>query len=504
MLRHRSRVGLAASTSGAGWVACAVLFAAVSADAAPAAPSVSATSDGLAGRRLAIDTPLHMYATPSAPVSPTIYLERCKGGCLIHKGATNDARTNTSTIPAQDSPIGEFANSLGQIGTAADAEWGQVVQCMKEVYSPYNVAVTDVKPTSGAYHEALIAGLPTDIGQSNDILGLAPLASDCSAIDNVISFTFANRHPPAARVLNICWTASQESAHAFGLDHEYQFVAGSTSACKDPMTYRTDCGGEKFFRNEPADCGETATRPCKCGATQNSHQKLLSVFGAGTPITGNPTVTLTSPLASGGGLGRSVTVSAGCKRGVAHVDLLLNGYKWVDQPGASFGLSGQADPSAYAIAVPTALPDSIIDVQVVAYDDLDAKTESPVVTVTKGAPCASAATCAKGQKCEAGKCFWDPPAGEIGDSCAYPQFCQSGLCTGTKDQQICTQSCIPGVADGCPAGFSCVMSSATDGVCFFSSSGGCCSVDRSGQGWLVPGGTAAILLGLVRRRRRRR
>jgi len=508
MLRHMARAGW--GTPGALGVLCAVVLAAAPADAAPASGSVTtpatpAASDGLPGRRLAIDTPLHMYATPSAPVSPTIYLERCKGGCLIHRGAVNDARTNTSTIPIQDSTVGEFANSLGQIGTAADAEWGQVVQCMKEVYSPYNVAVTDVKPTSGAsYHEALIAGLPTDIGQSNDILGLAPLAGDCSAIDNVISFTFANRHPPAARVLNICWTASQESAHAFGLDHEYQFVAGSASACKDPMTYRTDCGGEKFFRNEPANCGETATRPCKCGATQNSHQKLLSVFGAGTPITGTPTIALTSPPVSGGTLGRSVTVQAGSKRGVVRVDLLINGYKWVEQPGAAFLLDGQPDPSTYAIVVPATLPDSIVDLQAIAYDDLDASAQSPVVTETKGAPCASAATCAKGQQCEAGKCFWDPPTGELGASCAYPQFCQSGICTGTKEQQICTQSCIPGVADGCPAGFSCVMSSATEGVCFFSSSGGCCSVDRSGQGWLVSGGITAVLLGLVRRRRRRR
>ncbi len=515
MLRHRSRWSWVSSRFGTFGVLGAALFAALPADAAPApgspqapatssAPTTLTTSDGLPGRRLAIETPLDQYATPNAPVSPTIYLERCRGGCLIHRGAANDARTNTSTIPNQDSTVGEFANSTGQIGSAADAEWGQVVQCMKEVYSPYNVTITDVKPSAGAsYHEALIAGLPTDIGQTSDILGLAPLAGDCSAIDNVISFTFANRHPPAARVYNICWTAAQESAHAFGLDHEYEFVAGNVSACSDPMTYRTDCGGEKFFRNAAAICGETATRPCKCGPTQNSHGKLLSVFGPQTPITGPPTVVLTSPV-SGGTFGRSVIVQAGSKRGVAHVDLLFNGYKWALAPGAAFTADGQPDPFDYTIPVPAALPDGVIDIEAIAYDDLDASAETPVVTLTKGAPCASAATCAEGQKCEAGKCFWDPPTGELGDSCTYPQFCQSGICTGTKDQQICTQNCIPGVADGCPAGLSCVRSSATDGVCFFSTGGGCCSVDRGGQGWFVHGGIAAILLGYLRRRRRRR
>jgi len=472
----------------------------------PAQPTAQPTidqPDPLPGRRLAIDTPLEMYATPSVGISQTLYLERCKGGCVVHMGP-NDARTNTSTIPAAvNSTIGEYANSLGMTGAAADAEWAQVVQCMKEVYSPYNVVVTDVKPTSGSsYHEALIAGLPGDIGQSNDILGLAPLASDCSAIDNVMSFTFANRHSPTARVFNICWTAAQESAHAFGLDHEYSF-SNNRSACNDPMTYRTDCGGEKFFRNEAASCGETNVRPCRCGGSQNSHLKILSVFGAGMPITGTPTVALVTPAATDSLLGRSVVAHASAKRGVARVEVLFNGYKWAEAPGAPFGRDGQG-AADYPVIVPAALPDSIVDVKAVAYDDLGISAESAVVTVTKGAPCATAATCAKGQKCEAGKCFWDPPTGELGDSCTYAQFCKSGICTGTKDQQICTQPCIPGVADACPSDFACVMSSATEGVCFFASSGGgCCSVDRSGQGWLVHGGIAAVLIGFVMRRRRR-
>jgi hypothetical protein len=487
---------------------CAALLVAAPAAAAPASSPRPASTPSmftdLPGRRLVVDTPVERSVAPSAQVSQTLYLERCKLGCQVHQGP-NDARTNTSTIPvAATSTVGEFANSLGLTGASADAEWAQVVQCMKEVYSPYNVVVTDVKPTSGAsYHEALIAGLPGDIGQSSDVLGLAPLANDCSAIDDVISFTFANRHPPTGRVLNICWTAAQESAHAFGLDHEFSF-SNNRSACNDPMTYRTDCGGEKFFRNEAASCGENTARPCKCGTSQNSHLKILSVFGAGTPITGAPTVLLASPKAGGGTLGKSVVATAGATRGVARVAVFFNGFKWAEAPGAAFQSNGQPNPSTYNILVPAALPDSIVDVKAVAYDDLGASTESAVVTVTKGAPCTTASTCAKGQKCEAGKCFWDPPSGELGDSCTYAQFCKSDLCTGTKDQLICTQACIPGVADACPSGFSCVMSSATEGVCFFASDGGgCCSVDRSDHGWWVHGGIAAALLGFVTRRRRR-
>jgi MYXO-CTERM domain-containing protein len=139
---------------------------------------------------------------------------------------------------------------------------------------------------------------------------------------------------------------------------------------------------------------------------------------------------------------------------------------------------------------------------VVAYDDLGASSESPVITVTRGGPCTSASTCATGQKCEDGKCFWDPPVGELGDSCAYPQFCKSNVCTGTATQEVCTQNCIPNTADSCPSGLSCVAQTADQGVCFFDDSGGCCSTsDRTA--WWAHGGIAALVLGLATRRRRR-
>ena len=470
--------------------------------AAPAAPTALLTIDGVPGRRVTVDTPHTQRA--AGPVSRTIYLERCKGGCAIHQGS-NDARTNTSTIPMKlESTVTEFANSAGATGAAADSEWNQIATCMKEVYSPYNVVVTDVKPTSGSYHEAVIAGQPGNIGLAADILGVAPLASDCSAIDNVISFSFANHHPPTDRVFNICWTAAQESAHAFGLDHEFSFVNGSRSACSDPMTYRNDCGGEKFFRNEAANCGETAARPCKCGASQNSHGKLVGVFGAGTPSTGKPSAVVTSP-AAGTVLGTTVSVQAGAQRGVARVELYFNGYKWTEQPGAAFGLRGQPNPSSYAVRVPNELPNSVVDVQAIAYDDLGISTASVEVKgVTKGAPCATASTCAKGQKCEAGKCFWDPPAGEIGDDCSFAQFCKSGLCTGTAQQQICTQECIPGVVGGCPDHFDCVMSSPGQGVCFFAKDeSGCCSTGGGGGAWWLHLGLGAVAFGFAVRRRRR-
>jgi len=141
--------------------------------------------------------PAKRSATPPPAISKTIYLERCKGGCTITSdGNTQNAQTLQSPIPNPGTyNVSEFENAAHQPGTAADAEWNMLVQCMKEVYSPFNVVVTDVKPTGGlTYHLALVAGTPGDINLGNDILGIAPLASDCSAQDNAISFSFANAH----------------------------------------------------------------------------------------------------------------------------------------------------------------------------------------------------------------------------------------------------------------------------------------------------------------------
>lgn len=463
-----------------------------------------------AGPRLAVPTPIELYATPHAQIAGTIYLERCRGTCTITQGP-NDARALVSSIPMKPtSTIAEYKNGAGQTGPDADAEWDALVQCMREVYSPFNVRVTDVKPTNETYHMAIIAGGPADIGFGPDILGVAPLASDCSPQDNVISFSFANAHQQTeftSRVNNLCWTAAQESAHAFGLDHQYEFLGDKRSSCNDPMTYRNDCGGQKFFRNASASCGEFQARACRCGSSQNSHVKLLTVFdpSGAAPLIQPPTVALTLPKATDTTLGSSVAADAGSKRGVSKVELFINGFKWAEVKGAAFGAAGQANPSSYPIPVPASLPNSIVDVKIRAFDDLGNFTDSAVMTVTKGAPCMTADTCAKGQKCEAGRCFWEPATGELGDECEYAQFCVSGICRGTAELQICTQDCVPGVSDACPSGYSCVPTEANSGICFVADDGGCCSTSRGRAPW-APIAIATLTLGLlvVRGRRRRR
>jgi MYXO-CTERM domain-containing protein len=356
---------------------------------------------------------------------------------------------------------------------------------------------------------AVIAGKPGNIGLGNDILGIAPLAGDCSPQDNVISFSFANHHGNNERVNNLCWTAAQETAHALGLDHEYMFSDGQ-SACNDPMTYRFDCGGQKFFRNKAASCGENEVRQCRCGGSQNSHLKIKAVFGEGTSLIPAPTLQVNSPTnGSAVTAMQIVAAQAGSKRGVNKVELWLNNYKWTEAKGAPFLANGQTIPSDYVLRFPATVPAGVIDIVVKAYDDLHLGTTAPTITVTKGMPCSAATDCNKngiqGQKCEAGKCFWDPPTGKLGDACDYAQFCETGICTPTNEGGFCSQDCVVGIDGACPNGFTCQPTGGANGQCIPEDpGGGCCSVGNDTGAVWMHFGVSALVLGFVVRRRRKR
>ena len=480
----------------------ALLAAALLASPAPAAAEAPTGDEPV---RMFVRLPRESFIQ-HATVSPILVLERCVGGCMVRPGPS-DARAMTSGIVSAPSTVDEFTDRAGQSGAAADETWDALVQCVREVYSPFAVQVTDTKPTGGqSFHLAIVAGRSSNIGLPANILGIAGGAG-CEPADNVISFSFANAHamyPPSRYLYELCATVAQESAHAFGLpNHAWEYLDGR-SACNDPMTYRGDCGGQKFFRNEQVRCGDFMLESCSCGSTQNSHLKLLSIFGKGQSLIPAPTVEITTPAASGGALPGAVVAMASSRRGVAKVELLLNGYKWAEAPGAAFGANGQP-ATAYPLTVPGEIPNSVVDVVVRACDDIDECTDSAPVTVTKGAPCTSADTCLAGQKCEQGKCYWDPPSGQIGDGCTYPQFCESGVCQGTAEEKICTRACIVGVADSCPDGLTCYQAGAS-AICFFppDDSGGCCSVGHDGGLPWAHAGASALLLGVLLRRRRRR
>ena len=109
-------------------------------------------------------------ATPEpvnhAPVSNIIYLNRCTGGCTITKtdyprsSATGNQTWiigDQATPPGTQFHISEFAFS--------QAVWDEVVQCVKDVYAPYNVQIVTEDPTPALHHEALVGDASLHVGQ---------------------------------------------------------------------------------------------------------------------------------------------------------------------------------------------------------------------------------------------------------------------------------------------------------------------------------------------------
>ncbi|HEY1547068.1 MAG TPA: Ig-like domain-containing protein [Kofleriaceae bacterium] len=459
------------------------------------------TAYGGPGVRAVVERP----ATALTPLvrisgeSPFIYLNRCSGGCLVTGGQADDARDLISDIPPSGQfLVNEFTDENGNTGSAADADWAALVLCMKEVYSPFAVTITDQEPQNTSFTEVLVAGMPTDVDQPADYLGVATISANCSPVDNELAFAFANSHPGSGedRIYQICWTAAQESAHAFGLDHEYQFTDGE-SACRDPMTYRDDCLGEKFFRNMEADCGTFAEAPCRCSSTQDSAALLLDVFGAGTPITAAPVVTLTSPSDGATTLPDVVHATASAQRGVAQVGLFINGSRYAYMVSTvPYGAEGQP-ASDYAISVPASVPKGNLSISVSASDDLGITTMSDPVGVANGPPCGGDVDCLANQSCGSdGACRYPAPTQALGSACSYDQQCTTWECGSFSTGNACTIDCEVDNAASCPAAFTCIANG-SGGVCA-TFSGGCCDAGGS------PIGSSAIgvlVLGFVLRRR---
>jgi uncharacterized protein (TIGR03382 family) len=211
--------------------------------------------------------------------SKVVYLN--KNGVTLQPG-NNDARTNRSTLAQQ-------ATTLPAWNVSATT-WTATVACMKELFAPFDVQITENDPGTTVPHmEAVFGGSPGQLGMPNGVAGVSPFTTDCSVIENSIVFTFTNVIPADARLA--CEIMAQEVAHSYGLDHEL--------LASDPMTY-LDYTGNRSFKNQTASCGEDVTRPCgingsTCRANQNSVALLTERLGAKTGDLIAPTGSITSP-----------------------------------------------------------------------------------------------------------------------------------------------------------------------------------------------------------------
>ena len=433
---------------------------------------------------------------PAAVSSNVIFLDRCANNCNIVSGS-DDSRTDRSSI----------GSGLLQAFNCGDTVWQQVVSCMKDVFSPYNVTITDVDPGTATHLEIKIAGSPGNIGLPNGVGGIA--TQTCSSYQsNALVFDFGNVW--GCDVNEICSTAAQEIAHTWSLDH----VTDRT----DPMTYFA-YSGVRYYHDGVvcgSDCTDSSGRVCSVGTSgcrgpfgeacntnmehtchcsstsaQNDNMFILGLFGAGNPTP--PTVTITKP-ANGASVapGFAIDSTVTSPYGVTMAELRVDGT-----------LVTTATTLPYVFNAPMTLAPGTHTVEVTGYD-VHSVTGKASVTVLIGMPCSKPADCpVNTDTCIGGRCVPGPGVqGGLGASCTDPSMCADGLCASDGTNQYCTETCTTGQ---CPSGFGCLPtggSGSASGVCwphYDDGSGGGCT---TGAG--APLSLGLVALGLLLSRRRRR
>ena len=139
--------------------------------------------------------------------SNVLFLNRCASGCTITYGTDNSSTDHSS--------IAQGSLTAWRYG---DAKWDQTVACVQDVFSRFNVVVTDVDPGAAEHMEAMVAGLGSQVGADPGVLGFAPFVCSYGYIPRSISYTFANDSyygGGGGDVDEICATIAQEAAHTW-------------------------------------------------------------------------------------------------------------------------------------------------------------------------------------------------------------------------------------------------------------------------------------------------
>ena len=438
--------------------------------------------------------PTVLHQAPAAIISHVLFLNRCKNGCTVRTGNI-DSRTDHSDIG--QGTITAFSGT--------DAQWNDIVTCVKGIMAPFNIQVTDQDPGSADHFEVMVAGAAGELGLPTGVLGIAdylcqsPGQCGSGYIPDALVFDFANDWLQQfnGTTVDICGTAAQEIAHAWTLDH-----ATPTS---DPMTYNpyasplhyqdgAVCGSDcqNGYSPEPfhLPCTNNTTHTCMSTgqATQDEVKMITALFGPANAKA--PTVTITSPTNGGSvqsGQPFQINVTCDTSDGVDEIDLSIDGTPKATLTSSPAMFTGPSD-----------LADGSHKITVACQTKLKASATADASFLV-GKTCNQDSDCAMGFICYQMACVAGPDAqGGIGSPCKSNTDCESGACASDGTMSTCVIPCDPS-NDQCPNGFGC-LAAGNGGVCWIGAAkggggGGCCDAGSGPTGPIVLGlGLAGLLL----------
>jgi len=194
------------------------------------------------------------------PLTPsqTVFVNR--NGGEYTGGMNNPGQNRTSIL------TGTHTVTAPSIG---DDDWSEVMGCVREILSPYNIAVVDEDPMPAVHQEIVLTSLASDIGLP-DQDGVA--AFSCGVLQG-IGWVFVDNRGSRASNRTICELVVWDVAKMTGID--------TTPDCTDVNSWVDQACGDKTFIDDDLPCGEMDPRACQCGGnTQNSHAKMLEAYGA--------------------------------------------------------------------------------------------------------------------------------------------------------------------------------------------------------------------------------
>jgi MYXO-CTERM domain-containing protein len=237
-----------------------------------------------------------------------------------------DDSTNNTT------QIGECAGNFAPYGDGAKRD--ATVQAVRDDWEAYNVVIVDARPESGDYTMCMI-------GPSNPfgggVLGIAPLDCDDQQTHNNITYAFHSVND-GFDASTTATTIGQEVAHSYGLEHvdEEGDIMNPYNAGGDP-SFTDVCIG---IVGGGIVCGSQHAAECGSQNQQNSHQELLTLFGASAPDNVSPTVVITYPGDGDefdAGASFEITVMASDDVGIESVTLYSNDNEQGSDGSAPYG-----------------------------------------------------------------------------------------------------------------------------------------------------------------------